>query len=63
MSYTLHIVISDDTDGESLIVLKETITKTNRSESALALLREPYLISRLLDDAETYKAVKREVFS
>ncbi len=53
MSQTLHIVISDNITGDTILGIKETCPKKgkNASKTLKTLLAEPYLISRLIDDA------------
>jgi hypothetical protein len=53
---TLHIVITDRA-GDTLVGLKMTLEPSNDLDM---ILREPYLITRLIDDSKTVKDLKAE---
>lgn len=63
MSQTLHIFISDDNTGQTILGLRETCPKRGEmaSKELQSVLSEPYLISRLLDDANLAEDVRKEM--
>lgn len=50
MLYTLHIVISDNETGETVIGIKEPVDVKNPSSRLQSFLAEKYILMRLLDD-------------
>lgn len=63
MSHTLHIFISDDNTGDTVLGLKETCPESGKTTppSFQKLLEEPFLIKRLWDDSKLSEKVRGEM--
>lgn len=59
MQLTFHLVITDS-NGEVVIGIKEPIKRKTPSESLERLLNEPYVIKRLIKDAEYVLELENE---
>lgn len=60
MLSSLNIFITD-TKGDTVLALSEPITPERRTEGLIRLMNEPYLISRLIKDAQTAIELKKEI--
>ena len=61
MALILHIVISNDLNGETIVGLNVPVSFREPSSELKTILTEPYILERLINDARDIITLKGEL--